>query len=793
MLTASQFASCLLQVSSILSCSDMDCAVERLSGLLISPPGYERPVHSLFQSLVDRQAIPAAPGSAEALLSERRFILPHWEQATSITSTPLQSLLRNVRRDLQDAVDWQTQSFAGDGVLTAARRRAIEQAICSVRASLSRVDARLDALRCEGSLAMRMPGQSLATVEAMRRCAGLPASDFVAHMLLGFPCVGVYRDTGLFRLLDIPRMAEERFGSLHHQAQIDLVVSRLWGKAEAARWDPHEQFLLEQVTELTYAEVAKALADGPWTEEQLNDRFGKGKWRPMEGFGIIQGLDQQGRPKCRRCDNAKASRTNACTSTFETIAVEDATFPAVVAALFHRAFGGRPPPLGHSTDDVDAAYRRLVAAHAEATVVAIYDTRVNDVTFWTMHGHNFGLVTAVLSFNTFSQLAACFGRRYFGLPVAAYFDDYDICEPLSTGRSPKRALNFIHELMGVPLSIGDKDVSTRPSNAFLGVITDLSRIVEGIIVMRSKPSRVAKLVLAMQQACDEGFLSYGECGRMAGKLEYTVTSASSGRVGRAALAALRAYQRFQHRQGADDSEGWMPDYLWIALQFFIELLPLLPPRVFDLNRRPRSPVIVYTDAMWASRAGYVGIVIFDPDHSETGWPKVRYASAPVPESIIRQLDEREQQIGVLEALAAAAAYSSAPDQLRGRDVVHFIDNTGAMFGLSKGASRDYDTSRMAHVFQVLAAALSCRVWFEYVPSGANISDLPSRQDLTLLRSMGAVEFQLEWPPFGGSWSAVLSSTFAAYSGRRSGAVKRSRAEVGEALNGLRRKASRIHV
>ena len=406
---------------------------------------------------------------------------------------------------------------------------------------------------------------------------------------------------------------------------------------------------------------------------------------------------------------------------------------------------------------------------------------------------NFGLVTAVLSFNTFSQLAACFGRRYFGLPVAAYFDDYDICEPLSTGRSPKRALNFIHELMGVPLSIGDKDVPSRPSNAFLGVITDLSRIVEGIIVMRSKPSRVAKLVLAMQQACDEGFLSYGECGRMAGKLEYTVTSASSGLVGRAALAALRAYQRYQHRQGADDSEGWMPDYLWIALQFFIELLPLLPPRVFDLNRKPRSPVIVYTDAMWASRAGYAGIVIFDPDHSDTGWPRVRYASAPVPELIIGQLDEREQQIGVLEALAAAAAYSSAPDQLRGRDVVHFIDNTGAMFGLSRGASRDYDTSRMAHVFQVLAAALSCRVWFEYVPSGANISDLPSRQDLTLLRSMGAVEFQLEWPPFGGSWSAVLSSTFAAYSGRRSGAAKRSREEVGGALSSLRRKHSRVHV
>jgi len=204
-------------------------------------------------------------------------------------------------------------------------------------------------------------------------------------------------------------------------------------------------------------------------------------------------------------------------------------------------------------------------------------------------------------------------------------------------------------------------------------------------------------------------------------------------------------------------------------------------------------VVVYTDAMWAGGEGCVGIVIHDPDHARNGWPKVRYASARVPRALVRRLQDKEQQIGVMEALAAAAAYSSAPDQLRNRDVVHFIDNQGAMFGLAKGTSRDYDTARMAHVFHALAAALGCRVWFEYVPSGANISDLPSRREFTLLRKMGAAKFDVSWPEFHGSWSEVLLGTFRRMSRHSSKSAKRSRASILSAVASLRNVAPRVHV
>ena len=771
MVSASEFATIALGVASVLSCADMDKAVDAAREVMIGACGFERPTTSLLQSLVNRQGIPAMPGSADLLLSAAHLVGPHWAQATSIESSPLEGLTRNVRPDLQQAVSW-VASFSGDFPALIAARDGMESAWRAIRRSLRGVDARLEAFRGPGSCALHQQGQSLATVECMRRAAGLPASEFVACMLAGFPCVGTYRDTGIHRLLSEPRLADESFTSLHHAKYNQEAVDSLTRKAAKANSD--QLYAMRQLTEGTYKEKGLGLADGPFTADEIDERLGKGQWRCLEAFGVAQGLRSDGTVRIRRCDNALKSGTNRCSSTFETIAVEDASFPALVAALFHEAYGGQPPPLGHSTDDVDAAYRRLAALHREATVVAIWDTREDRVTFWTMHGHNFGLVTAVLSFNTFSQLAACFGRRFFGLPVAAYFDDYDICEPLATGRSPKRSLRFLHELMGIPLSDGDKDVESKPANPFLGVITDLSRICEGLVVMRPKPSRVARLVLGMRKALHDDEFSGGACSRTAGKLEFTVTSAGHGRVGRAALSALRAYQRAREKP-ADGEEG-IPHYVRVALEFFIQILPLLPPRVFNLRKAKARPLVVYTDAMYAAGKGQVGIVIFDPEWRERGTPRVSYASRVVEDEVMRRFCVREQYIGVLEALAAAAAYSSRPDQVRDREIIHFIDNQGAMFGLSKGTARDYDTSRIVHAFHTMAAALRCSVWYEFVPSGANISDLPSRGELELLESMGGVPFDVVWPRFVGPWSEVFIGVFREYTSGKSKAARRAYAE-----------------
>ena len=109
---------------------------------------------------------------------------------------------------------------------------------------------------------------------------------------------------------------------------------------------------------------------------------------------------------------------------------------------------------------------------------------------------------------------------------------------------------------------------------------------------------------------------------------------------------------------------------------------------------------------------------------------------------------REQYIGQLEALGAVLAYSSRPEQFADRDVIHFIDNVGALVGIAKGYSRDIDSARLIHFFHSIAAAVNTNVWFEFVASGANIADLPSRDELEKLHELGSVAFQPRWPDLG---------------------------------------------
>ena len=71
-------------------------------------------------------------------------------------------------------------------------------------------------------------------------------------------------------------------------------------------------------------------------------------------------------------------------------------------------------------------------------------------------------------------------------------------------------------------------------------------------------------------------------------------------------------------------------------------------------------------------------------------------------------------IGPLEPIAAAGAYTSMPDVFAGRDVLHFIDNTNALYGLAKGYSAAPDMVRIIRSFHIGNILGQADVWFDYV-------------------------------------------------------------------------------
>ena len=108
-------------------------------------------------------------------------------------------------------------------------------------------------------------------------------------------------------------------------------------------------------------------------------------------------------------------------------------------------------------------------------------------------------------------------------------------------------------------------------------------------------------------------------------------------------------------------------------------------------------------------------------------------------------------------------YSTYPDLFAGRRAIHFIDNTVALAALVHGYAGKPDLAKIVNVFYLQAAALRTSVYLDWVPSKANIADLPSREALLELsfelRGLGwspADIHELRVPSVG-EWHSPLES------------------------------------
>ena len=98
-----------------------------------------------------------------------------------------------------------------------------------------------------------------------------------------------------------------------------------------------------------------------------------------------------------------------------------------------------------------------------------------------------------------------------------------------------------------------------------------------------------------------------------------------------------------------------------------------------------------------------------------------------PEEIIQTLSYRKQCIGQGELLAGPLALWLFEEELRGKSVTWYIDNVSAQAALIKGSSPVVDSCPMALVSALHATRLGCMVWYEYVGSAHNTSDILSRE------------------------------------------------------------------
>ena len=73
-----------------------------------------------------------------------------------------------------------------------------------------------------------------------------------------------------------------------------------------------------------------------------------------------------------------------------------------------------------------------------------------------------------------------------------------------------------------------------------------------------------------------------------------------------------------------------------------------------------------------------------------------------------------------------AARLTFPDVFYGRSVLHFVDNTSALSAAVHGYSSKPDMAVLTNMLHSLDASLRVDAFYEWVPSDANIADIPSR-------------------------------------------------------------------
>ena len=308
-----------------------------------------------------------------------------------------------------------------------------------------------------------------------------------------------------------------------------------------------------------------------------------------------------------------------------------------------------------------------------------------------------------------------------------------------------------------------------PSHTALGVVVDLSQTAtsDPRVLFSVDPERIQLVLTEFWDAFKAGTLTPHQASRLRGKLFFCL-SAAYGMVGRAATLPLvqRQYRDVWHdfREGSE---------LHHTLLFFDALLPNLPPLVVPLEPPREPPLLVYTDAsFWrakrrpgeceasASRLrGALGAVVYDPISD-----RVVYAHALPPWALLQSSwrSDRKTYIAELETLAAISVYSTYPKLFAGRKVNHFIDNTVALSALVHGYSGKPELARSVNIFYLQMVAMRSSVYFDYVPSKANIADLPSRELLVQLRAElhGLLHSKSSDPlvvPSVASWSAPLAS------------------------------------
>ena len=680
--------------------------------LLVNTPHVRPTTHAPTAQFQPR---PLPPGSHESVPAVELDSFAHFFYYSSTEPIPDVDVFAVEDASLVRCIQWMSSHlYAPFAPSIADRRRSAISALSRLSAKSRPYTHRLQSLMSPSVLRISKR-YNVALVHALVIATRFSYIDLAFHLVVGFPNIGVVPDTMCHRLKYQPATcAVPSSDQMHSWNKQQISRLRRNGRKAGAK-------SLQQMRECyaaTVAEVDDGWATGPFTLSETHEMY--------DAFWVIPRFPHYRTPEhpCRPVDDCRRSRHNKCTTLFESIACENCDFPARVARMFVALLGRIVVWFG--TDDLKKAYRQVPVRNEEFNIVACFNPDIDDVSLFVVHGSVFGAISSVNNFNALSSFIEHCARCVVGACCARFYDDFAVCEPSLTARSAQLSMFQLAEILGFQFDV-KKHRKAGPVNAFLGVVTDLSQLLSGVIILTAKPGRVAKLVRALQHVLDSKQLSSAAAASLRGKLYFLTTSCA----GRAGVAALLP---FTLRQYSNSSRLSLNDELIAAITFFLALLSCLPPRRISVEAEAAKSLRVWSDAMLSDGIARVGYVVYDPEDQ-----CLTHATSLVPPYVLGLFHHVDHCIGQLEILAALLVYLSLPSaRLRDRRVSHFIDNSSSMCSLFKGYSKASDSALLINIFHLVCASLRCSVYWFYVRSKANIADMPSRNVLAPFAKLRSV-------------------------------------------------------
>ena len=209
--------------------------------------------------------------------------------------------------------------------------------------------------------------------------------------------------------------------------------------------------------------------------------------------------------------------------------------------------------------------------------------------------------------------------------------------------------------------------------------------------------------------------------KLAGRLNFAAQTMWH-RLGRAMMRPIYAHMR--------TTSGRVGQRLATSLEWWLNVLSARQHELWQWKQAARDVVELFCDAR--GEPGRLAAVL-----AVDG--VIWYTDMATPGVLLSCLSPRgDNQIMAQEQMAVLLALHTFREQVSGKMVRVWIDNTGAEHALRNGTARAADHNVIVAATWKAALTFGCSLWVERVPTDENIADLPSREEYRCLEALDAL-------------------------------------------------------